>query len=113
VHGYQGSGPTVLGGRAVADRARRPRHAGATEKPSSDVRNGGKIAQWACNSSGDSYQRWWFSGSGQYNTNGNANAGLHNAGSGTCLDAEASDVGQNGTIFQWACSGSDHFQLWN
>lgn len=80
---------------------------------SSDVRNGGKIAQWACNSSGDSYQRWWFSGSGQYNTNGNANAGLHNAGSGTCLDAEASDVGQNGTIFQWACSGSDHFQLWN
>ena len=80
---------------------------------SSDVRNGGKIAQWACNTTGDSYQRWWFAGSGQLNANGNANVGLHNAGSGTCLDADAADVGQNGTLFQWACSGSDLYQLWN
>ncbi|MEU8261595.1 RICIN domain-containing protein [Micromonospora sp. NPDC048999] len=79
----------------------------------SDVRNGGVIFQWACNSTGDAFQRWWFSGSGQLNTNGDANAGLHNAGSGTCLDAQASDVGQNGNIIQWACSGSDLFQLWN
>jgi hypothetical protein len=82
---------------------------------SSDVRNGGKIAQWACNTTGDAYQRWWFAGSGRLNTNGNGNAdaGLHNAGSGTCLDADSADVGQNGTIFQWACSGSDLYQLWN
>ncbi|MFE9655919.1 RICIN domain-containing protein [Micromonospora sp. NPDC006431] len=80
---------------------------------SSDIRNGGAITQWACNTTGDPYQRWWFSGSGQLNTNGDANAGLHNVGTGTCLDADASTVGQNGNIFQWACSGSDLFQLWN
>lgn len=80
---------------------------------SSDVRNGGKIAQWTCNTTGDPYQRWWFRGSGQLNTNGNANAGVVNAGAGTCLDADASNVGQNGTVFQWACSGSDLYQLWN
>ncbi len=79
----------------------------------SDVRNGGKIFQWACSTTGDAYQRWWFRGSGQLNTNGDANAGLVNAGAGTCLDADATDVRNGGKIFQWACNGSDHYQWWN
>lgn len=79
----------------------------------SNVGNGGKIFQWACNSTGDAYQRWSFAGSGEMNTNGNANARVANAGAGTCLDVDSQSVGQAGKIFQWACNGSDGFQLWN
>ncbi len=79
----------------------------------SDVRSGGAIIQWACDTTGDAYQRWWVKGSGQYNTNGNANAGLENAGALDCLDARASDVGSGGAIIQWACDSSDSYQWWN
>ncbi|HEY4024294.1 MAG TPA: RICIN domain-containing protein [Pseudonocardiaceae bacterium] len=77
-----------------------------------NIGNGGKIFQWACNS-GDKFQVWWFNGSGQLNTNGNANAGVQNAGGGRCLDADGTNVGSGGKIFQWACNGSDGFQEWN
>jgi hypothetical protein len=79
----------------------------------SDVGNGGAIIQWACNATGDAYQRWRVRGSGQLNTNGNANAGLENVGSNTCLDAKASDVRNGGAIIQWTCNSSDQYQWWN
>jgi Lysozyme like domain/Ricin-type beta-trefoil lectin domain len=80
---------------------------------SADVRNGGKIFQWACNT-GDKYQQWWFYGSGQENTNGNANAGVHSVGTGsTCLDADGTAKGNGAPIFQWACNQSDVYQQWN
>jgi hypothetical protein len=79
----------------------------------SDVGNGGAIIQWACDTTGDTFQRWRLRGSGQLNTNGNANAGLENSGSHTCLDAKASDVGNGGAIIQWSCDSSDRYQLWN
>jgi hypothetical protein len=79
----------------------------------SDAGNGGAIIQWACDSTGDAHQRWWVRGSGQLNTNGNANAGLTNSGTGTCLDARSSDVGNGGAIIQWACNGNDQYQWWN
>jgi hypothetical protein len=40
-------------------------------------------------------------------------AGFANVGSGTCLDAQASDVGNGVAIIQWTCDGTDHFQEWN
>src|SRR5579859_2585772 len=43
------------------------------------IGNGAPIFQWSCNT-GDKFQQWWFYGSGQYNTNGNADAGMHNQG---------------------------------
>src|SRR5581483_4891828 len=52
---------------------------------STDVRNGGKIFQWACNSS-DKYQQWQAVG-----VIGN-NPILKNVGTGTCLDADSTDV---------------------
>ena len=80
---------------------------------SKDVGNGGPIFQWACSTS-DKYQQWWFHGSGQYNTNGNANAGVHSVGTGsTCLDADGKSKGNGAPIFQWGCSQSDTFQQWN
>jgi IMP dehydrogenase/GMP reductase len=80
---------------------------------STDVRNGGKIFQWNCNTS-DRYQQWWFYGSGQFNTNGNANAGVHSVGTGTtCLDADGSAKGNGAPIFQWKCNQSDIYQQWN
>jgi len=38
---------------------------------------------------------------------------LENVGSDSCLDAKASDVGNGGAIIQWACNGSDQYQMWN
>jgi hypothetical protein len=77
-----------------------------------NIGNGGKIFQWACNS-GDRFQVWWFNGSGALNTNGNADVGVQNAGGGRCLDADGTNVGTGGKIFQWACNGNDGFQEWN
>ncbi|HEV2348070.1 MAG TPA: ricin-type beta-trefoil lectin domain protein [Actinocrinis sp.] len=74
--------------------------------------NGSPIFQWACNHS-DGSQEWWFNGSGKLNTNGNAEAGLQNNNDGTCLDADGTNIGNGGKIFQWTCNGSDSFQLWN
>ncbi len=74
--------------------------------------NGAKIFQWACNG-GDNAQVWWFNGSGQLNTDGNANAGLQNTQNGTCLDADGTSKGNGAPIFQWACNHSDSFQEWN
>jgi hypothetical protein len=78
---------------------------------STDVGNGGKIFQWDCNSS-DSYQQWIILGSA-----GNQpileNAGiLDNDGESYCLDADGTDVGNGGKIFQWGCNQSDSYQQW-
>ena len=74
--------------------------------------NGAPIFQWACNTS-DSRQQWWFYGSGQLNTNGNADAGVHSQGNGTCLDADGTSRGNGAPIFQWACNQNDTYQQWN
>jgi hypothetical protein len=79
---------------------------------STDIGNGGKIFQWSCNT-GDHFQQWWLGGSGDLNTNGTADATVHSYGAGTCLDADGTNVGNGGKIFQWSCNGSDSFQLWN
>ncbi|MBO0729771.1 MAG: ricin-type beta-trefoil lectin domain protein [Acidimicrobiaceae bacterium] len=72
----------------------------------SDVRAGGKIFQWPCNS-GDKFQQWTV----VVPSNGH-NPILRNVGAHTCLDVDGSDVGTRGKIFQWPCSGSDGFQTW-
>jgi hypothetical protein len=78
-----------------------------------DVGNGGKIFQWACSQS-DTHQQWWFYGSGQYNTNGNADAGVRSQGTGTtCLDADGTNKANGAPIFQWSCNQSDAAQQWN
>jgi hypothetical protein len=74
--------------------------------------NADPIFQWTCNSK-DSAQQWWFGGSGDLNTNGNADATLHSWGDGTCLDGDGTDSGNGAPIFQWTCSSSDSFQRWN
>jgi hypothetical protein len=81
--------------------------------------DGGKIGnddpvfQWACNT-GDAFQRWWWYGSGDLNTNGNADAGMHVDGtSKTCLDADGAAKGNGAPIFQYSCNQSDSFQQWN
>jgi hypothetical protein len=76
-----------------------------------DVGNGGKIFQWDCNQS-DHYQQWWFYGSSNTG-NDNAVAGVHSQGAGTCLDADGTDVGNGGKIFQWDCNQSDSHQQWD
>jgi hypothetical protein len=78
----------------------------------SDVGDGGKIFQWACNT-GDSYQQWWFYGSNNISSD-SAEAGLHSQGTGsTCLDADGTDKGDGAPIFQWDCNQSDAYQQWN
>jgi hypothetical protein len=74
--------------------------------------NGAPIFQWSCNGS-DHAQQWWFLGSGDLNTNGDADANLQNSEDGTCVDVDSANVGNGGKIFQWSCSGSDGYQLWN
>ena len=72
---------------------------------SSNVANGGKIFQWACNGS-DNYQRWTV-----VDSVGDLFI-LKNVGAGTCLDADGSSSGNGSPIFQWSCNGSDHAQQW-
>jgi hypothetical protein len=84
----------------------------------SQTGDGALIFQWACNSTSDNYQQWWVDGSGQYNTNGDANARLQNqgkyyAGSNICADADSQQAYNGGKIFQWVCSSSDTYQQWN
>jgi hypothetical protein len=77
------------------------------------IGNGDPIFQWACNTS-DAFQQWWWYGSGDLNTNGNADAGMHVDGtSKTCLDADGSEKGNGDPIFQWTCDQSDGAQQWN
>lgn len=62
----------------------------------------------------DHFQQWWFYGSGDLNTNGHADAGVHNNGTGaTCLDADGTSKGNGAPIFQWACNQGDGSQQWN
>jgi Ricin-type beta-trefoil lectin domain/Lysozyme like domain len=77
-----------------------------------DSGNGAPIFQWTCNST-DSHQQWWFYGSGDMNTNGDADAGVHSQGNGTCLDADGTSKGNGAPIFQWTCNQSDIYQQWN
>jgi hypothetical protein len=77
-----------------------------------DSGNGAPIFQWTCNQT-DSHQQWWFYGSGDLNTNGDADAGVHSQGNGTCLDADGTSKGNGAPIFQWACNQSDIYQQWN
>lgn len=74
------------------------------------VGNAGPIFQWSCDSS-DHFQQWWFGGSGALSSN--AQAEVHNIGAGDCLDADGGAKGNGKPIFQWHCSGSDRFQLWD
>jgi hypothetical protein len=37
---------------------------------------------------------------------------LDNQGTGTCLDADSTSVGDGGKIFQWDCNSSDKYQQW-
>jgi hypothetical protein len=37
---------------------------------------------------------------------------LQSQGDGTCLDADSTDVGNGGKIFQWDCNSSDAYQQW-
>jgi hypothetical protein len=57
---------------------------------------------------------WWFHGSGQLHTNGNADADIHSQGTRTtCLDGDGSSRGNRAPIFQWKCNQSDIYQQWN
>lgn len=77
------------------------------------IGNADPVFQWSCNT-GDHFQQWWWYGSGDLNTNGNADAGLHVAGtSKTCLDADGTAKGNGAPIFQWACNQKDASQQWN
>jgi hypothetical protein len=78
----------------------------------SQTGNGGKIYQWACDKTATGEQ-WAFDGSAKLNANGDAEAGLRNDKDSKCLDVDSKDPKNGGPVFQWACSGSDTFQLWN
>jgi hypothetical protein len=76
------------------------------------IGNGDPIFQWSCDS-GDHAQQFWFNGSGDLNTNGDADAGLANNESDNCVDADSASTGNGGKIFQWGCNGGDGYQLWS
>jgi hypothetical protein len=77
------------------------------------IGNADPIFQWSCNTS-DAFQQWWWYGSGDLNTNGNADAGMHVDGTKTtCLDADGSSKGNGAPIFQWDCNQKDAAQQWN
>jgi ricin-type beta-trefoil lectin protein/lysozyme-like protein len=78
---------------------------------SSDVGNGGKIFQWGCNSS-DSYQRWLVEGTDGSQPILESVGILDNDGKAYCLDADSTNIGNGGKIFQWQCNRSDRYQQW-
>ena len=68
----------------------------------SNAGNGGVIQQWACLFSSPQEQVK-VEGSGDLNTNGNADALIQDVGNGTCVNFSASDGGNGGRIQQWQC----------
>jgi hypothetical protein len=72
----------------------------------------GVIWQWRCANSAH-YGEWSVLGSGQLNTDGNADARLRNAGSGGCVVAKQGAGGNRGVIEQWNCATSRSYGKWN
>jgi Lysozyme like domain len=64
--------------------------------------NGGVIQQWKCLYSSPQEQIR-VEGSGELNTNGDADALLQDVGNGTCINFSASNGGNGGRIQQWQC----------
>lgn len=76
---------------------------------------GGTVAQWECQTD-DAYQNWTFkfveaSPDGYLYQVQNVGA-LDNDDAADCLDADAYDVQDGGTIQQWGCDPTDPYQLW-
>lgn len=78
----------------------------------SQLRNGGKVYQWACDRSAQGEQ-WWFRGSGRFNADGRAEAGLKNEKSARCLSVDGKDPKPGGAVVQQSCDGGAAYQLWN
>jgi hypothetical protein len=75
----------------------------------------GAIAQWQCQTD-DPFQDWTLkfveaSPDGYLYQLQNLGA-LENDNAADCLDADANDVGDGGTIQQWGCNPADPYQLW-
>jgi hypothetical protein len=74
--------------------------------------DGGVVQQWHCDTAG-TYGEWAVDGSGDLNTNGQADMRLPNAGSGSCLDAKEGAGGDGGVIQQWHCDTARNYGRWN
>lgn len=72
--------------------------------------NFGAIIQWNC-SSGDLFQQWNVTAVGT-SGGGQTLYSIKNVGSGFCLDNDAQQVYDGGSIIQWSCNWNDYYQLW-
>lgn len=78
-------------------------------------------AAWNISNHGTNWGPWstfnngaWenYVGSAKSALSGGFTFQLRDQGAGTCLDADASNIGNAGKIFQWTCNASDNFQEW-
>jgi hypothetical protein len=81
----------------------------------SEPSNQGLVEQWACNSAGDPHQRWYVVANSAVNTSLKANFNLRDSKNNTCLAANAAEPSNEGTIWQWTCSGysGNRYLQWN
>jgi|HubBroStandDraft_1064217.scaffolds.fasta_scaffold05898_3 hypothetical protein len=75
-----------------------------------DIGNEGTIWQWGCG--GNGWLEWQVNGSGDLNTNGDADLELENLNAGKCLAVDANDIGNEGLIWQWGC-GANGWLEWS
>jgi hypothetical protein len=66
-----------------------------------DIGNEGLIWQWGCGANG--WLEWQVNGSGDLNTNGDADLELENLNAAECLAVDADDIGNGGYITQFGC----------
>jgi hypothetical protein len=72
---------------------------------SAEIYNGGKVFQWACNSS-NAYEQWEI-----VDVIGDVPV-LENVATGLCLGADSAEVYNGGLVFQWACDNSNVYEQW-
>jgi hypothetical protein len=75
-----------------------------------DIGNEGLIWQWGCGANG--WLEWQVNGSGDLNTNGDADLELENLNAAECLAVDADDIGNGGTIWQFGC-GANGWLEWS
>gem|GEM_PF-1215305 len=75
-----------------------------------DIGNEGTIWQWGCGANG--WLEWQVNGSGDLNTNGDADLELENLNASECMAIDANFIGNAGYIWQWGC-GANGWLEWS
>jgi uncharacterized protein YaaQ len=99
----------VLGGTAFAATPASAATPMCLDANTQQAYNFGAVMQWQCDDSKNS-ENWTITDLGS--ADGGFLVSIKNNATGLCVDADAQQVYDFGSIIQWQCNTSDPFQMW-